>query len=194
MKRKVITLQFIENGLVILSQHTVKKYILNSVNNYLIINKDSFIEEFSKIIEANKINNNLLTDNINILSDPSCSELYKNTLKEIFKELSFNKIDFINIVNIFKPKSSEVIVDLSTNNLKIITKEIFINTNIYYSRHKQILSLYIKELLKNSSIQSIYIYGNNVYTSKFLKEIENICKIKTYVYQQPDLIPISLLI
>ncbi len=194
MKRNLITLQFIENGLIILNKDNLSKYIIKSVNNYQIINKDLFIEEINKIIQTQKINNNILTDNINIIVDNTYTELYLSTIRDIFKELSFNKIEFIKQEKILNPKSNEIIVDISINNIKIITKDNTFQSNIYYSKHKQILSLYVKNILKTNNIKCLYLYGNYIFTNQFIKEIEQICKIKTYIYTQPDLIPIRILI
>lgn len=194
MKRNQITLQFIENGLIILQKEKLSKYKLESVNNYTVINKDLFIEEITNIIDINKINNKLLTDNIKIIIDQTNNKLYLSNLKEIFKELSFNKIEFINIVDILKPKDHELIIDISYNSIKIIYKDTIIQSNIYYSKYKSILSIYLKSILKIYNIKYLYIYGNYQFTNKFIEDIEKICKIKTYLYTQPDLIPISLLI
>ena len=194
MKRNQITLQFIENGLIILQKEKLNKYKLESIYNYTVINKDLFIEEITNIIDINKINNKLLTDNIKIIIDQTNNKLYLSNLKEIFKELSFNKIEFINIVDILKPKDHELIKDISYNSIKIIYKDTIIQSNIYYSKYKSILSIYLKSILKIYNIKYLYIYGNYQFTNKFIEDIEKICKIKTYLYTQPDLIPISLLI
>ena len=194
MKRNQITLQFIENGLIILQKEKLNKYKLESINNYTVINKDLFIEEITNIIDINKINNKLLTDNIKIIIDQTNNKLYLSNLKEIFKELSFNKIEFINIVDILKPKDHELIIDISYNSIKIIYKDTIIQSNIYYSKYKSILSIYLKSILKIYNIKYLYIYGNYQFTNKFIEDIEKICKIKTYLYTQPDLLPISLLI
>ena len=194
MKRNQITLQFIENGLIILQKEKLSKYTLESVNNYIIINKDLFIEEITNIININKINNKILTDNIKIIIDQTDNKLYLSNLKEIFKELSFNKIEFINIVDILKPKDHELIIDISYNSIKLLYKDIIIQSNIYYSKYKSILSIYLKSILKIYNIKYLYIYGNYQFTNKFIEEIEKTCKIKTFLYTQPDLIPISLLI
>lgn len=194
MKRNLITLQFIENGLIILNKEKLSKYKLNSVNNYQVINKEQFIEEISNIIDINKINNKILTDNINIIIDKTYSNLYLSTLKDIFKELSFNKIEYINILDILKPKEQEIIIDISYNSIKIIYKDTIIQSNIYYSKYISILSIYLKNILKIYNIKYLYIYGNYPFNNKFIEKIERTCKIKTYLYTQPDLIPISLLI
>lgn len=194
MKRNLVTLQFIENGLIILNKEKLNKYKLKSVNNYQVINKEQFIEELTNIIDINKINNKILTDNIKIIIDQTYSNLYLSNLKEIFKELSFNKIEYINIIDILKPKEQELIIDISYNSIKIIYKDTIIQSNIYYSKYKSILSIYLKNILKTYNIKYLYIYGNYPFTNKFIEDLEKICKIKTYLYTQPDLIPISLLI
>lgn len=194
MKRNIITIQFVIDGLIILNKEKINKYKLKSVNNYQVINKELFIEELSKIIDKNEINKNLLTDNLNIIIDSTYTELYKSNLKEIFKELSFNKIEFINTIDIFKPKDNEIIVDISTNSIKILYKDTIIQTNIYYSKYISILNIYMKNILKNYNIKYLYLYGNHSYDKSFIDNLEKTLKIKTYIYTQPELIPIRLLI
>ena len=194
MKRNTITLQFIENGLIILHKQKLIKYKLKSVNNYTIINKENFINEINKIIQINKINNDFLTDNINIIIDNSYTNLYLLNLKEIFKDLSFNKIEFINIEDIIKLKDNEILVDISTSNIKILYHNHTIDNKIYYSKHKQILIMHIKKIKKNHNIEYIYLYGDYHYTPKFIEDLETSCNIKVYIYTKPELIPIKLLI
>lgn len=194
MKRNIITIQFVIDGLIILNKEKINKYKLKSVNNYQVINKELFIDELSKIIDKNEINKNLLTDNLNIIIDSTYTELYKSNLKEIFKELSFNKIEFINTIDIFKPKDNEIIVDISTNSIKILYKDTIIQTNIYYSKYISILNIYMKNILKNYNIKYLYLYGNHSYDKSFIDNLEKTLKIKTYIYTQPELIPIRLLI
>lgn len=194
MKRNIITIQFVIDGLIILNKEKINKYKLKSVNNYQVINKELFIDELSKIIDKNEINKNLLTDNLNIIIDSTYTELYTSNLKEIFKELSFNKIEFINTIDIFKPKDNEIIVDISTNSIKILYKDTIIQTNIYYSKYISILNIYMKNILKNYNIKYLYLYGNHSYDKSFIDNLEKTLKIKTYIYTQPELIPIRLLI
>ena len=92
MRRQTVTIQFIQNGIIVFNKHQLQKYPLSSVENYKVINKQLFCEEFNKIIEENKINNRILTDNINIIIDDTFKEIDKENLKTILKELSFNKI------------------------------------------------------------------------------------------------------
>jgi hypothetical protein len=193
-KRKEITIQFIQQGIIILNNNQLIEYQLNSVDNYKVINKELFIEEIQDILNILKINKNILTSNINIIIDTTYSELEKEIIENIFKELSFNKIEFINTIDIFKPKDNEIIVDISTTSIKILYKDTIIQTNIYYSKYISILNIYMKNILKNYNIKYLYLYGNHSYDKSFIDNLEKTLKIKTYIYTQPELIPIRLLI
>lgn len=194
MKRNLITIQFIEDGLIILNQNELKEYSLKSVNNHQVINKELFIQEFSPIIESNKINNKIFTDNLNIIIDSSYSNFYLSNLEQLFKELSFNKIEFINILDIINLKHTELLIELSTSNIKLITNTIIINNNVYNKKHKSILNIYLKELVKTKKIETIFIYGKYTLSKKNIEYIEKISNSKVYIYTQPNLIPIKLLI
>ena len=194
MKRNLIYLQFTENGLIILHNKELKEYIIKSVNNYEIINKDQFIKEISNILENNKVNNKILTDNINIITDSTYSSFYLSNLESLFKELSFNKIEFTNILSIINIKDDELIIEISTSNIKFLSNIINIKNNIYYFKHKSILSIYLKSIVKKHNIKTIYIIGNYPYNKKIIDHIERITTSKVYIYTQPNLIPIKLLI
>lgn len=194
MKRNLITIQFIEDGLIILNQNELKEYSLKSVNNHQVINKELFIQEFSPIIESNKINNKIFTDNLNIIIDSSYSNFYLSNLEQLFKELSFNKIEFINILDIIKLNNNELLIELSTTSIKFITNTMLLNCNIYNNKYKSIISILLKEVLKNTQIKTIYIYGKHNLNKKNIEYIEKISNSKVYIYTQPNLIPIKLLI
>ena len=50
------------------------------------------------------------------------------------------------------------------------------------------------EVLKNTKIKTIYIYGKHNLNKKNIEYIEKISNSKVYIYTQPNLIPIKLLI
>ena len=112
MKRKLIYLQFTENGLIILHNKKIKEFILKSVNNHIIDNKDLFVEEINSILEKNNINNKIVTDNLNILIDSTYSNFYIFSLEMLFKEISFNNIKFTNITDIIELKEEELLVKI----------------------------------------------------------------------------------
>ena len=109
MKRNTITIQINFNNIIIYQDNEYKKYFLkHSINNYKIYNKEIFIEDFKNIIDKLKINNKLLTDNINIIIDSSYKEDDQILLKETFKELSFNKIKLVNNLTLINNKITEI--------------------------------------------------------------------------------------
>jgi hypothetical protein len=194
LKRNIVSIQFTENGLIILNKKELKEYLLKSVNNYKVINKELFKEEITNIIEKNNINKNILTDNLNIIIDNTYSDIYLLTLKDIMKELSFNKIEFINILDLVHLKNNEILIDISINSIKFISKTKTIKNNIYYQRHKSILNIYLKQIIKEQRLDTIFLYGNYPFTTKIIDNIEKISNCKVYIYSQPKSIPLKLLI
>lgn len=193
MKRKTLTIQMVQNGLLILKNNNIISNQLKSVANYKVINKELFIQEFEHILKTNKINNNILTDNIKIIIDATYSEIEKEDLSTIFKELSFNKIEFIDLLTLFILDSTELLIDISNNSIKIYFDNEIILSNIYFYKYKAILKLYLKNIKDKYNIKCIKLFGNYKFTNKFIYDIEKICGIKTYLYAYPSIMPIKLL-
>ena len=193
MRRQTVTIQFIQNGIIVFNKHQLQKYPLSSVENYKVINKQLFCEEFNKIIEENKINNRILTDNINIIIDDTFKEIDKENLKTILKELSFNKILFINGINIFHLDDNELLINISENNIKFYYYSKILNINIYFKKYKQILNTYIKEILKKYNLKIIKIYGDYKDINNIAKYIEKVLFKEVYTYSYSELMPIKLL-
>lgn len=194
MKRNTNTIQFVQNGILFINKRDLIFKKLNSVDNYKIINKSQFIEEFSVIINKYKFNNKFLTDNMNIIVDKSFNDFEKEIISNIFKELSFNKIDFIDLTSLLKIKNTEIILDISKNYLKIYLNNQIIETKVYFSKYTPIIILYLKSLIYKNNIKTIKIFGNYINKEKILTEIEKELKIKTYIYSYPELMPIKLLV
>ena len=157
MKRNKLYIQFIENGLIIFYKDKLSEYILKSVDNYQVINKSIFIEEINKIIQTNKINQNIITDNLYIIVDSTLTNFYLSNLEQLFKELSFNKIEYINILDLINITDEELIVDISTSNIKTITKTKSLSFNIDNLKYQTILIIMLKSILKNYTIKTIYV-------------------------------------
>lgn len=190
-KRKEITIQFIQQGIIILNNNKLIEYQLNSVDNYKIINKELFIEEIQDILNILKINKNILTSNINIIIDTTYSELEKEIIENIFKELSFNKIKYLNMIDLFKINKEELLIDISLNNIKIYYLDEIIELKIYFSKYIQTLSIILKSIIKKHNIQVIKLFGNHC-NNKIINQIEQITKKKVYIYSQPNLVPSQL--
>lgn len=194
MKRNTNTIQFVQNGILFINKRDLIFKKLKSVDNYKIINKSQFIEEFSVIINKYKFNNKFLTDNMNIIVDKSFNDLEKEIISNIFKELSFNKIDFIDLISLLKIKNTEIILDISKNYLKIYFNNQIIENKIYFSKYTPIIILYLKSLILKNNIKTIKIFGNYINKEKILMELEKELNIKTYIFSYPELMPIKLLV
>ena len=190
-KRKEITIQFIQQGIIILNNNQLIEYQLNSVDNYKVINRELFIEEIQDILNILKINKNILTSNINIILDTTYSELEKEIIENIFKELSFNKIKYLNMIDLFKINKEELLIDISLNNIKIYYLDEIIELKIYFSKYIQTLSIILKSILKKNNIKVIKLFGNHC-NNKIINQIEQITKKKVYIYSQPNLVPVQL--
>jgi hypothetical protein len=193
MKRKKITIQIIQNGIIILNNKEIKQYKINSVDNYRIINKDNFINEMTNIFKKQKINQTIITNDIDIIVDNTYSEIDKEVLLNIFKELSFNNINYIEITEIFNIKKDEIIIDISTNNIKIYYLNEVIEQKVYFYKYNQYINLLLKNILELKQIKTIKLFGNRCNDKKIIKTIEKITNAEVYIYSQPSIVPIYLL-
>ena len=192
-KRTTITIQFIQDGIIVYHHNKLNTYHLISVENYKFINQQLFYEELSNIINENNINNHLLTDNINIIIDNTYTNLELDNIKSIFKELSFNKITFINLINIFHLNKNELLIDISNNIIKIYYNNDIININIYFNKYKQLISIYLKELLKKENINIIKVFGDYKEINNIITYLEKTIFKEIYSYSYLELMPIKLL-
>ena len=191
MKRNTITIQINFNNIIIYQDNEYKKYFLkHSINNYKIYNKEIFIEDFKNIIDKLKINNKLLTDNINIIIDSSYKEDDQILLKETFKELSFNKIKLVNNLTLINNKDNEIIINICNKNIKIYHNNNVLDINVYFNKHIETLSTYIKEMIKQYKIKTIKVYGDYKELNKMIYKVERKVRKEVYIYTHPELIPI----
>lgn len=194
MKRKTIAIFFISNGILLLNNHKITRHIISSVNNYKVINSNNFMIEINHIFKEKKINTHILTDNIKILIDSSYSDQDISLLEIIFKELSFNKIEFINWINKAENKEKTLILNLSSTNIKIYYDQKTYIINIIYNKFIEILEPYLKILSKKYSIRSIRMFGDNESILQLRDDIEKKIGLKTYIYSNPLIYPLELLI
>lgn len=193
MKRKTITIQFIQNGILLLNNNYIQEYNLKSVDNYKIINKEQFTLEISQLLKKTKINNSLLTDNINIIIDNTYSIIEKENITNIFTELSFNKILFLELTKLFNFKKQELLIDLSTNNIKIYYMNEVIDQKVYFNKYSQTLSILLKNIIENHSIKTIKLFGNACNNKNIISLIEKYSNAEVYIYSHPNQVPIILL-
>lgn len=195
MKRNTINIQInYDNILFYINNQYYKEYFNTSLNNYKIINKVEFIDQFKTIMDKNNINNKLLTDNINIIIDNTYTLDDKQKITDIFKELSFNNIKLINNTDILHKHSGDLIINITNKNIKIYHKYKTIDSNIYFNKYIEILSIYIKEYISKYKIKCIKIYGDHKDINKFINKLERKVRKEVYIYTQPNLIPLCYFI
>ncbi|HIS17538.1 MAG TPA: hypothetical protein IAC02_02870 [Candidatus Coprovivens excrementavium] len=194
MKRETITIDITSDGLNLLHHKKITNYKLKSVDNFIIINNDLFIKEFTFIINSEKINNSLLTDNIQIIIDNSYPISYINYLETLFKDLSFNKIIFKNINSILKMNRNKIYVNISPKIIKIYYQQNVYNINIYFNKLEEILLLYLKELTSIIDSDLIIIFGKNKGLKNLASNIEKELETKIYIYSYPEKVPIRQLL
>jgi len=194
MKRNTITIQINYNNIILYLNNEYKTYEFKSISNYKITNKISFIEELKNILELNKINNKLLTDNVNVIIENNYTEDDSNKLIDILKELSFNHIKLINSKDILNIKENDLIINVSDNNIKLYHNHNLLDINIYFNKHLDILAIYIKELIQDYKVKNIKLYGTYKLLHKIVNKLERKVRKEVYIYTQPDLIPIRYFI
>lgn len=194
MKRNTITLQFTFNGILILSKNKLNEYSLNDcVDKYKVINNQIFIKKIKEILDDLKINQGLLTDNIDIIIDKTYTDLDKNVLEKTFKDISFNKIKFLDLTDKLLTTNNEAMISIHHQATKIYYLNDVIYTDIYFNKHLEILDILIKELNNRYNIKIIKLYGDNQIINKILKFYEKNKKIQAYKFSDPNQIPINLL-
>lgn len=190
MKRNTITIQINYNNLILYHKGEYKNYPLSSITNYKINDHIIFIEEMKEILNKNKINSKLLTDNINIIIENNYTQDDESKLIDILKELSFNNIKIIKSKYILNIKENDVIININDNNIKLHYNHNILDINIYFNKHLEILSIFIKELIENYKVKNIKVYGTYENIIKMVKKLERKVRKEVYIYTHPELVPI----
>lgn len=194
MKRNTINIQINNDNILFYINDEYKREQIPSLSNYKITNKIDFIEQLRTIIDKYKINNKLLTDNINIIIDNTYTKDDKDKIIDIFKELSFNNINLITNTDILHKNNNDLIINISNNNIKFYHKYKNIDENIYFDKYLEILTLYIKEYISKYKIKCIKLYGDYKDMQKLINKLERKVRKEVYIYTQRDIIPLCYFI
>ncbi|MGN0967558.1 MAG: hypothetical protein ACI4OP_08300 [Candidatus Coprovivens sp.] len=194
MKRNTINIQINNDNILFYINDEYKREQIPSLSNYKITNKIDFIEQLRTIIDKYKINNKLLTDNINIIIDNTYTKDDKDKIIDIFKELSFNNINLITNTDILQKNNNDLIINVSNNNIKFYHKYKNIDENIYFDKYLEILTLYIKEYISKYKIKCIKLYGDYKDMQKLINKLERKVRKEVYIYTQRDIIPLCYFI
>ena len=194
MKRNTINIQINNDNILFYINDEYKREQIPSLSNYKITNKIDFIEQLRTIIDKYKINNKLLTDNINIIIDNTYTKDDKDKIINIFKELSFNNINLITNTDILRKNNNDLIINVSNNNIKFYHKYKNIDENIHFDKYLEILTLYIKEYISKYKIKCIKLYGDYKDMQKLINKLERKVRKEVYIYTQRDIIPLCYFI
>lgn len=194
MKRNTINIQINNDNILFYINDEYKREQIPSLSNYKITNKIDFIEQLRTIIDKYKINNKLLTDNINIIIDNTYTKDDKDKIIDIFKELSFNNISLITNTDILHKNNNDLIINVSNKNIKFYHRYKNIDENIYFDKYLEILTLYIKEYISKYKIKCIKLYGDYKDIQKLINKLERKVRKEVYIYTQRDIIPLCYFI
>lgn len=194
MKRNTINIQINNDNILFYINDEYKREQIPSLSNYKITNKIDFIDQLRTIIDKYKINNKLLTDNINIIIDNTYTKDDKDKIIDIFKELSFNNINLITNTDILHKNNNDLIINVSNKNIKFYHKYKNIDENIYFGKYLEILTLYIKEYISKYKIKCIKLYGDYEDIQKLINKLERKVRKEVYIYTQRDIIPLCYFI
>ena len=194
MKKEII-IRINYNGITIIHNNKIYYFELNnSVENHRVINSEKFTESLSNIIDKLKINHNFFSQNIDIIIDSTYSKEDKILSQNILKELSFNKIKYINITELLNVNTHSLTIELNEYNFKIYYLTTTYQGQIYFNKPLIFIEPYLKELISITNPKEIYIYGDSSDIKKLLNYIEKKYHIKTYYYSHPNIYPLEQLI
>lgn len=126
-----------------------------------IINRDKFIKSFRKMAELNKITNNIFLNKLIIIINSSWSIEDKKIITEIFEELNYKKIEFINEISYLKINKNDVIFNFNQSYFYLYYKNNL--GNIEYAEYeKNLINIkLINDIIKIIKKKNIFIYGKN---------------------------------
>lgn len=146
-----------------------------------IINTRKFIEKFETIKKSNKLNT-LVKDNIYIIINNSYDEAYLNSLKQIFENLNYNKINYIKEEDLLNVNNKNIFINTSLNYFELLYyygKELICD---YFDLNDLNLKILIT-IINFLNLKEIYLFGKNKNIVK--SELIN-NQIKYYEYSSSE--------
>jgi len=154
---------------VVYNNRVINKKLNNVIDRGFIVDKNSFIEEVIKLFKKEKIKTKLFGENIAIVKNSFYSVSDIAFITNIFNELGFLKVDYLDIKELF---SSEDATFIEINNSYLVInldKGLYFDLD-YFKDIPRILdyfSLFIKEDLilfgTNKNIPKINVKNKKVY-------------------------------
>ncbi len=141
-----------------------------------IIDRNKFIKRYNKLIEENKLTNNLFNNNITIIINNTYTEEDKRILLEVFEELNYKNIKFIQEINYLNIEKKNVYICFNYNYFYIYDLSPLGKVKVYIFLNNNLTKYLIPTILKYFKNKKIFIYGKNY------QEIVNILKNTKYHY------------
>ena len=163
----------------------------NTLLNSHIIDKDKFIKRFNKIIIDNKLNKNIFNNTITIIINSSYTKEDKKVLTDVFEELNYKNIKFINEINYLNVNKNNLIINYNDTYFYFYYQNYKGNIDMLMLPNNNITSVFITDYIKLLKKKNIYLFGKSFLdiTSKLDKE-----KINYYYYEESANLILNLIL
>lgn len=166
-------LYIVENGFYYVKNEDSEKIFVNTpkgvIMNSKINNIKSFCKYFEKMLIKNDIKKLFSNGNLKIIITDNYTNFEKKIIYSCFKEINFNKVDFINEKISLDINKNKVVINIQKSIAYIhYIKENIVVTDVFISniQIEKLLELY-KELLKSKKVYiSIDLEKNNTIVNK----------------------------
>ena len=170
-----------DNEIFIINKQKIINNKLKSISKGYIINKDEFINEFGKLLKKEKIKLKILASNIKIIKNSYFKKADLFYFENIFNELGFGKIEFLDIKELFNKEATYIEI----NNTYLVINDLGLYLDLNYYKDIPRIIEYFADLLNDK----IILYGLN----KIIPLIKLKNKEVFYVDNYLKFIPDSLL-
>lgn len=169
----------------------VSKVGKDVLRNGFIIDRDKFIKRFNSIILENNIKGKIFNENINIVINNLYTIEDKLLIKEVFSNLNYNNIYFIQEVDYIKIYKDRVYINCNYSYFYMLYSDELgkIKVNLY--KNDVVNKKVILDILKSLNKRVVFLYGKNY---NEIKNIINKEDIMYYYFECSDNLMINLLL
>ncbi len=174
-----------------LNKILVIKPYKNTLLNGHIIDRDKFIKRFNKIIIDNKLNKNIFNNTITIIINSSYTKEDKRIITEIFEELNYKQIQYINELNYLTINKNNLIINYNDTYFYFYYLNNKGNIDMLMLPNNSITNAFFIEYIKLLKKNNIYLFGKSFYT--ITKKL-NQEKINYYFYEESNNLILMLIL
>lgn len=189
MNQKQLIMYIIDNDLYLYKDKLIKEKAKPNVFRYGKISKPKeFIKFFESIIKKYKLNKSLLNNSITVIIDPTYTQADTDILNDILDKLSFNKISFINIINLLVITRKRIYFIIAKHYMYLIhlnyknnVETIFID----YKLFKNNINILLNHLIIFFKKKQVIVLGITGEIDSIAEKIEELSKTPTFYIQEP---------